>query len=404
MNKQTMSNHFYQAGRYASFLFALSLFFSKAVHNISFGIGMLCFFVVWGLKKESVEFGDKQLRTSILIMTIGLALFTSFSTIGLESTQKVITRYYKYLMFFPLVAFIHNKKYLGIFLVVCLCSLTISHILSADILYLQLHRKTKYFDLIGYANILSIACGALLSFVLFWQTNTKTRILLWVLLGLSFYSLVLIGTRGAYVAVIPVILFLCFVKSKKLCLLAVLLSVGLYSALPVSYHNLIKSIGNTNHADNKIRILMWKASVYTFTKNPVFGAGYGGNDKFFKEYYKSSGDWDYVKTRYPEQDNAHSTYFSWLSRFGLMFFFLLYLKFWLIPRKLFILYQRKKDSLDKALVFSIAAGFLSTYLSGLTENQTTKQVTGYFFVTLIALLSICLKISREKKHSSRPVI
>ena len=209
-----MSERCHQFGRYTVFLFASSLFFSKALQNISFGLSVVFFLILMCLKDKSLSFGDRQLRYAMFIMTIGLTIFTSFSAAGFSSTQTVMSRYYKYLMFFPLVAFIRNKKDLKIFLSLSLMSLCIGHLLNVQILVNVMFRKSKFFDVIGYADILSIALGVLLAFILFWQARKSIKCLFFFVLIVTLYALILNGTRGAYIAVIPVMLFLIIVKQK----------------------------------------------------------------------------------------------------------------------------------------------------------------------------------------------
>jgi len=401
--KSKIINTFEKIGNISIFIFALSLFNSKGVQNISFGIGILCFLILFILNKKSLDFGDKKLRLAILTMTVGLVIFTSFSDVGLISTKKVISRYYKYLMFFPLCSFIKNKKDLKIFISIALISLLSSHFFAIK-QFMETTNINKrfavFFDLIGYANILSVGAVFLLSFFLFHKVKWIWKMSYLLLYLLSIFLILISQSRGAYIAIIPVSLFLLVLKSKKNLIIGLGILVTLYFAMPQQYIDRIKTIKQIEENNsNNLRIMFWKASIYTYTQNPIFGAGYKGNEKFYEEYYKKIGKYEEMKKRYPGKlGNAHSTYFAWLSRYGLMFFFLMYFKFKLIPEKLYFLYKKDLDTYERAMLYSLIGGFLCFYIAGLTESQLSKQVTGYFFVTLVSLLSIMNRVVKNQKN------
>ena len=400
--KSKIINIFEKIGNISIFIFALSLFNSKGVQNISFGLGILCFLILFILNKESLDFGDKKLRIAILTMTVGLVIFTSFSDVGLISSKKVISRYYKYLMFFPLCSFIKTKKDLKIFICIALISLLSSHFLGVK-QFLEATNKNQrfgvFFDLIGYANILSVGAIFLLSFFLFHKVKWMWKMSYLLLYFISIFLIVITKTRGAYITIIFVSLFLLVLKSKKNLIIGLGILVALYFTMPQQYINRIKTIKTIEkNNSNNLRIMFWKASIYTYIQNPIFGAGNKGCEKFYEEYYKKIGKYEEIKKKYPGKlGNAHSTYFAWLSRYGLMLLFLIYFKFKLIPEKLYSLYKGELDTFDKAMLYSLMGGFLCFYIAGLTENQLSKQVTGYFFATLVSLLSIMNRVVKNKK-------
>ncbi len=405
MNKEThnkLINSLEKAGQISVIIFGLSLFNSKGVQNISFGLSMFCFLGLLILDRKNLNLGEVKLRRAILMVSIGLVVFTSFSRIGLSSTEKVISRYYKYLIFFPLCNFIKSKKDLKIFLTAALISLVSSHSFAIKRFVETTNKNMRFhafFDLIGYANVLTIGAVFLLSFFLFHEVDWKRKIIYLILYFITVFFIITSGTRGAYISIFPLSVLLPCLKSRKNIVVVLAISIGIYCIIPQRYIDRAKSItAIETNGSNSARLLFWEASVYTYVQNPIFGAGYGGNDKYYKEYYKKIGKYEEMGKKFPKgYGNAHSTYFAWLSRYGLMFLFLLYFKFILIPQKLYFLYKKELDSFEKAMLYSLIGGFISFAIAGLTESQLSKQVTGYFFVTLVSLLSITIKIIEDKR-------
>ena len=125
--------------------------------------------------------------------------------------------------------------------------------------------------------------------------------------GLLFFAgcggLVFNGTRGAWIAIAPVILLVLiyYVSKKSLAALICLLLIGC-AGIGLSYNKTfmwrINSITSTKYQSNTERVLIWKSAYKMFQDHPVLGVGLGQyKDNYQKKYMRQMSS--YKKT-YPD--------------------------------------------------------------------------------------------------------
>jgi O-antigen ligase len=80
-------------------------------------------------------------------------------------------------------------------------------------------------------------------------------------------------TRGAYLALACGVVFIALVRNRKLLLPLLGLVLLVYLFAPPYVQERIRSIGDMNHPENSIRLLLWSTALKIFADHPVVGVG-----------------------------------------------------------------------------------------------------------------------------------
>lgn len=175
-------------------------------------------------------------------------------------------------------------------------------------------------------------------------------------------SIVLNGTRGAWIALIPVVSFILFyyIYRKKMAALTCILFICIGVFALSNNNHVIKRFSTitdtTKIESNTERILMWKSAWNMFLDHPVLGVGLGQyKDNFHNKYILPE-----AKQR---QNHAHNNFMQMLAENGLIGFigFMTMITFFVVNSfKRFI-----HTSSPYALMISMS--ILALVLQGLTE-------------------------------------
>ena len=194
------------------------------------------------------------------------------------------------------------------------------------------------------------------------QILSKYRRLAGVAFALGFVALIFNGTRGAWVALLPVfILIMCnyALRDKKylaLCL-ACLVAAGCVLSTNSTFINKVQSITSTTNRSNTERLLIWQSAYNMFKDHPVLGVGLG--------QYKDNYQQRYILPQATEKylGHAHNNFMQMLAENGIVGFigFVVMLAYIIGSNFLDFLRTRCPYSLI------IALSTLALVLQGLTE-------------------------------------
>lgn len=222
----------------------------------------------------------------------------------------------------------------------------------------------------------------------------KYRWLTGVALVLGFIALIFNGTRGAWVALAPVLLFIMgrySLKNKKyliLCLTVIVASGAILGNNRV-FVDRVKSITSTTNRSNNERLLIWQSAYTMFRDHPVLGVGLG--------QYKDNYQQKYIlpQAKEPYLTHAHNNFLQMLAENGIIGFvgFLTLLAG-------FIGYSFRcfwKESNPYALMMSMST--LALVLQGFTEyNFGNSAVMKSFWLAQGCLLILSNSYGKTKQN------
>ena len=144
-------------------------------------------------------------------------------------------------------------------------------------------RASGPFELLGlganhFAAFLAHYCAVLLGLA-FIDPDRRRRWLFLAAVGFSLHPLLFAYSRGAYAAVLLVLLIFGLLRYRFVLVLLVVLAVGWQEILPTS---VTERITMTKNEDGEIeesaalRMVMWDRAEQMFLDNPIFGIGYTG--------------------------------------------------------------------------------------------------------------------------------
>ena len=207
------------------------------------------------------------------------------------------------------------------------------------------------------------------------------------LTGLAFFAgcaaLIFNGTRGAWLAVLPVFGFiLLFYISQKnkaaIVCLALLVAAGFGLTYNKAFMARVSTITSTKFQSNTERLLIWQSAYNMFLDHPVLGVGLGQyKDNYQKKYISP-------KAKEPYITHAHNNFLHMLAENGMVgflgfvgmigyFMYASFMRFW------------KSHSPYALMLFSFT---LSLALQGLTENNFGNSAVMKAFWLLLGCLLV----------------
>ena len=335
---------------------------------------------------------DRRLTIALLLLICATALSALCSVDPLK-VGKVVDYYgYHMLPLYAVLLMIREKERL---LRIALCVAASFAINGVAILYegivQQNYRADGFAEPMTTAGFLSMIVPALILLCMAGKVTQKYRLFLGVLTVLGIASLLLNGTRGAWIAVAvscTVVGFMA-VQRKKRFLLGMLVAVfvfsGIFSFSPILSGRLA-TIGDMQFQSNSERLLLWKSAFHMFEDHPIVGVGLS---RFREEY---QGGYILPEAKEPYLDHAHNNIMHMLAECGIIGVLALVI-FWLTWFSYGVASWRKMRSVA-ALVF--LAVLLGSFLQGLTEYNLGRSFVMKVYWLLLAL---CLQWLRLEKAS-----
>lgn len=409
---------FFNLGFLGVILFSLGLMVSKSLMNI--GLGLMGISSLIFIKNIKIKGLRLEYRVFILILVF-TPLFSLFSPGGKESFIVCVEKSYRYLPIFFIPIFLNSISKIKI-VIFCVYTTIVVNFFNGILFYKSINWnfKVRYQsfgnNLLDDAHMFVMLSFIVLSIIYFCIKNKKIKlgILSGFVYGITLIGILLSQSRGSWLAlIITWILFIIMIVNdlKKV---GIIIAISVCVALGISktekfqnnhYISRFKSIKNLKSDSPRIRTLMWEASIYAYTKSPIFGVGRDNLPNYALEYFEKNNKYEQVSNKSALKDiaiagNPHNMYFSSFSEEGLVS--VLLFSFWGIVwvKQIFLIRKLKKDKkkIDDFL-FSLLIGCscltFAFYISGMTEN-----VWRNFWKANTYLLGISLYFSIENYYKN----
>ena len=383
-----------QWGYYLLCGFALFSNLTIAGGNIFLVPLVLVFFLRMASKRDDwrLALPDRRLTIALLLLICATAI-SALCSVDPSKVGKVVDYYgYHMLPLYAVLLMVREKERL---LGIASCVAASFAINGVAILYegivQQNHRADGFAQPMTAAGFLSMIVPALILLCMTGKVTQKYRLFLGVLTVLGIVSLLLNGTRGAWIAVAvscTVVGFMAVQRKKRFffgLLIAVFVFGGIFSFSPILSGRLA-TIGDMQFQSNSERILLWKSAFHMFEDHPIVGVGLS---RFREEY---QGGYILPEAKEPHLDHAHNNIMHMLAECGIIGVSAL-LIFWLTWFSYGVVSWRKMRSVA-ALVF--LAVLLGSFLQGLTEYNLGRSFVMKVYWLLLAL---CLQWLRLEKAS-----
>lgn len=383
-----------QWGYYLLCGFALFSNLTIAGGNIFLVPLVLVFFLRMASKRDDwrLALPDRRLTIALLLLICATAI-SALCSVDPSKVGKVVDYYgYHMLPLYAVLLMVREKERL---LGIASCVAASFAINGVAILYegivQQNHRADGFAQPMTAAGFLSMIVPALILLCMTGKVPQKYRLFLGILTVLGIVSLLLNGTRGAWIAVAvscTVVGFMAVQRKKRFffgLLIAVFVFGGIFSFSPILSGRLA-TIGDMQFQSNSERILLWKSAFHMFEDHPIAGVGLS---RFREEY---QGGYILPEAKEPHLDHAHNNIMHMLAECGIIGVSAL-LIFWLTWFSYGVVSWRKMRSVA-ALVF--LAVLLGSFLQGLTEYNLGRSFVMKVYWLLLAL---CLQWLRLEKAS-----
>lgn len=231
--------------------------------------------------------------------------------------------------------------------------------------------------------------------------NLKIKsILNFIILNFSVYALVRLNSRMAFFSImlsgIIYILYFIFLKKEKkvyTILITFLLLGGItYNYTPKSYINRLKTSFQTkNNVSNEDRIIMWKAGIEIYKKNPILGVGASPQDvqPLLIEYVDKNVEKEILRNEFIRDkkfSRLHNMYLDFIVQSGILGIGYIILLLVLIPYEF---YKSNKKGMKVPLFFSL----VSFYVYGITWSLWSDyHIVQVLFNIMLMLMLIDIEI------------
>lgn len=210
------------------------------------------------------------------------------------------------------------------------------------------------------------------------DADKKRKILYLVTLLFGLHPLFFSYSRGAYFAVLAVLLVYGILKKRSLLILCTVLFLSWQFILPTSVVDRIsmtQSAGGEIEESAALRLNLWDHALDLFKDNPVFGIGFGG----------------FGFTVPPGTlTDTHNFYIKTLSEQGMIGIVLLLIIFAVALRSGWRLYRSAQNSFHKGLGFGFAGYVLASMIANFFGDRWSYFSLGAYFWILWGLIDRCL--------------
>ena len=293
---------------YVVLLMALAVPLSTAAASVAVGLGTL-FIVVWSVRNRALPPFDSNILEVLAVYLVLQAFIAAMSWEPATSFREVVGEVHR---FFPLMfalTFIKSRKQLCGVLIASMLAFLVNDMAGIYQYFVQgeprafgfNHTPTFYGSFMLMQIPLLIFIARLEILPLPWR-----RLAVFVA-SLSLICLVLSMTRGAWLALVGVVLIFVALEKKyrrltaKICagLAIVFLIVAMTSP---KIQDRLATLTNANFQSNSERVLMWKAAGEIFCDYPIYGVG----QKMFFEAYNKHYIPDEAKERPSKEMRGHT--------------------------------------------------------------------------------------------------
>ena len=361
-------------------VFLASAFVSIAVNSISLGLLAFAWPVLMLVERRWTVVAT-PLDWFFLAWVVAEMLSTVFSPNPLQSlefSKRLLLVGIVYL----LASFVTSPRQARRLMVVLLGAATAVGVLGVLKLLFGAPEETVRLGIFQFymttSGVMMIATLLFVPFLI--HPGTPKRIRLLAMAGLipvavSLYATV---TRGAYLAAAAGVVFIAFVRNRKLIIPVLLIFVLLLLFAPPYVQSRIRSIVDVEHPDNASRLMLWKTGLRMFQDYPVFGIG----DIDMHELYLR-----YMDPDDPAQHgHFHNMAMQFLVTLGSVGFAAVLAMFVRIFRTEWRIFRAvRTDWFAGSVSLGALAAFIGLQVSGLTEWSFGDQEVAVLFWTTVGL-------------------
>jgi len=404
-------------------LVGMALFLSeKFENNVAIRVLSLIFIIAMiSRENRKMLFKSLDIEFSIeLLLFIFVPFIIAYFDGGIDT--RLDNYILRYLIFFPFVFFVKDMKKVMILLKATLFSATIVMILAtfnfikdykewAKPVGMYYPRITAILTVQDFANIMCIVLLFLMSFLLFYRNkdNKKNKIIkvfLFIMTALTLFLVIVNRSKMVYICLLPTVFYIIFKKRKRYILVAILICLGGYFALPNSITDRLQYIVNyEKDPSSNLRVIFWKTGLEAFKQKPVLGWQWEDRKDFNLRYYKKTGVSEYVHENFLDRlsewpiyyVHTHSTYLQFLLDFGIVgILFLVIFFVSTFMKAASINFSKNKENIDSRLValeIGTKAALAAWAIQGITDINLNNK---YMIITSVILLFLLNYLWREK--------
>jgi len=404
-------------------LVGMALFLSeKFENNVAIRVLSLIFIIAMiSRENRKTLFKSLDIEFSIeLLLFIFVPFIIAYFDGGIDT--RLDNYILRYLIFFPFVFFVKDMKKVMILLKATLFSATIVMILAtfnfikdykewAKPVGMYYPRITAILTVQDFANIMCIILLFLMSFLLFYRNkdNKKNKIIkvfLFIMTALTLFLVIVNRSKMVYICLLPTVFYIIFKKRKRYILVAILICLGGYFALPNSITDRLQYIVNyEKDPSSNLRVIFWKTGLEAFKQKPVLGWQWEDRKDFNLRYYKKTGVSEYVHENFLDRlsewpiyyVHTHSTYLQFLLDFGIvgiLFFVIFFVSTFM--KAVSINFSKNKENIDSRLValeIGTKAALAAWAIQGITDINLNNK---YMIITSVILLFLLNYLWKEK--------
>lgn len=386
----------YDKSLYCSMIcFGLLSFITLAGANILLGLSTLFFFIYIYKNKDNLVISSdiRQLVSVIcffLLTMLFSALFSGDLSKGLKNWADLWI--WRMMPFVILVFALNENIKAKRIILAALVGITIGF---CYVVYQGMHGNFRAPGFFGnpmtFGGYLCVYLPLILVCFLDNSVLIKNRIVAGALFLLGFTALIINGTRGAWVALAPIFIFLILyygLQNKKLlaiCLIFLVVAGGILSTSKNFTYRLRTTIKHTDTSTRE-RYAIWESAFNMFKDHPLLGVGLGQ----YKENYQKK----YIlkKAKYKKLTHAHNNVMQMLAENGIVgcvgFLTLVF----------YIFSSNVRDFIKSRCSYSliIASSTFALFVQGLTEyNFGNSAVMKSYWLLLGCLIVIKTSINNK---------
>ena len=403
-------------------LVGMALFLSeKFENNVAIRVLSLIFIIAMiSRENRKTLFKSLDIEFSIeLLLFIFVPFIIAYFDGGIDT--RLDNYILRYLIFFPFVFFVKDMKKVMILLKATLFSATIVMILAtfnfiknykewAKPVGMYYPRITAILTVQDFANIMCIILLFLMSFLLFYRNKdnkkNKIKVFLFIMTALTLFLVIVNRSKMVYICLLPTVFYIIFKKRKRYILVAILICLGGYFALPNSITDRLQYIVNyEKDPSSNLRVIFWKTGLEAFKQKPVLGWQWEDRKDFNLRYYKKIGVSEYVHENFLDRlsewpiyyVHTHSTYLQFLLDFGIVgILFLVIFFVSTFMKAASINFSKNKENIDSRLValeIGTKAALAAWAIQGITDINLNNK---YMIITSVILLFLLNYLWKEK--------
>ncbi len=376
-------------------LFLSSIFFSIAVNSVALGLMALAWLGLMLAQRKNL-IASTPLDFYFLAYVVAEVLSTVFSV---KPDQSLL--FSKRLLLIAVVYFFASmttsEKRAKWYIAVLLGSAAIVATIGVLKLIFADPETTKRLGIFQFymttSELMMMAALLFVPFIIHPKTPGNVR---WAcIIGLipiliSLYATV---TRGAYLATAAGLLFIAFVRNKRLLMPFMVLVVLLIVFAPPYVQERLRSIIDLNHPENASRLVLWTAGLKIFADHPVFGVGDIDLHELFVQH-STPGEvitWGHL----------HNVLLQILVTLGAVGFIAVVAMFVRIVVTEWKIYRSVKDDwLAGSFTLGALAVFVGFQVSGLTEWSFGDQEVVLALWTTLGLTLALGNLSESRKTTA----